>query len=230
MVRTPGFDSNGHQFQRVLEHAPDGHRRLFRARLDSMIDMRHPLAVLASRMPRANIEASMAPLLAHKDRSGRVSLAHVLSPVADCSPRSFQARASPAVGACRLGPLCPTWAATRRRARGTGHQQRAAATQRRTPHAPRELPPHPQRRHARVGPHLNVAALRQLPESSPRARRPCSAGRFGVLSEAVCEERHKFSNFDSAGRATEQRAISTDALQLVCLPKAHNSMDAIDCC
>ena len=44
----------------------------FRARLDSMIDMRHPLAVLATRMPWAEIEASLAPVLAHKDRSGRV--------------------------------------------------------------------------------------------------------------------------------------------------------------
>ena len=44
----------------------------FRARLDSMIDMRHPLAVLATRMPWAAIEASLAPLLAHKDRSGRL--------------------------------------------------------------------------------------------------------------------------------------------------------------
>ena len=44
----------------------------FRARLDSMIDMRHPLAVLATRMPWAEIEASLGPLLAHKDRSGRM--------------------------------------------------------------------------------------------------------------------------------------------------------------
>jgi len=44
----------------------------FRARLDSMIDMRHPLAVLATRMPWAAIEASLAPVLAHKDRSGHV--------------------------------------------------------------------------------------------------------------------------------------------------------------
>ncbi len=40
----------------------------FRARLDSMIDMRHPLAVLATRMPWGQIEVSLAPLLAHKDR------------------------------------------------------------------------------------------------------------------------------------------------------------------
>ena len=44
----------------------------FRARLDSMIDMRHPLAVLATRMPWAEIEASLAPALAHKDRTGTV--------------------------------------------------------------------------------------------------------------------------------------------------------------
>jgi transposase, IS5 family len=44
----------------------------FRARLDSMIDMRHPLAVLATRMPWSEIEAALAPALAHKDRSGHV--------------------------------------------------------------------------------------------------------------------------------------------------------------
>jgi transposase, IS5 family len=44
----------------------------FRARLDSMIDLRHPLAVLATRMPWADIEASLAPAFAHKDRSGKV--------------------------------------------------------------------------------------------------------------------------------------------------------------
>ncbi len=55
----------------------------FRARLDSMIDMRHPLAVLATRMPWAEIEASLAPLLAHKDRDGRlVQDADLLGPTA----------------------------------------------------------------------------------------------------------------------------------------------------
>jgi transposase, IS5 family len=44
----------------------------FRARLDSMIDLRHPLAVLATRMPWAEIEASLAPALAHKDRAGKL--------------------------------------------------------------------------------------------------------------------------------------------------------------
>ena len=36
-----------------------------------MVDMRHPLAVLASRMPWAQIEAALAPAFAHKDRKGR---------------------------------------------------------------------------------------------------------------------------------------------------------------
>jgi hypothetical protein len=45
----------------------------FRARLDQMIDLRHPLAVLASRMPWSEIEASLAPVFAHRDRKGRLS-------------------------------------------------------------------------------------------------------------------------------------------------------------
>jgi IS5 family transposase len=43
----------------------------FRARLDQMIDLRHPLAVLASRMPWADIEAALTPVFAHCDRKGR---------------------------------------------------------------------------------------------------------------------------------------------------------------
>jgi IS5 family transposase len=43
----------------------------FRARLDGMVDMRHPLAVLASRMPWSQIESALAPAFAHKDRKGR---------------------------------------------------------------------------------------------------------------------------------------------------------------
>lgn len=42
----------------------------FRGRLDQMIDLRHPLAVLAQRMPWSQIEAALAPALAHKDRAG----------------------------------------------------------------------------------------------------------------------------------------------------------------
>lgn len=43
----------------------------FRARLETMIDLRHPLAVLATRIPWAEIEAALAPAFAHKDRAGR---------------------------------------------------------------------------------------------------------------------------------------------------------------
>ena len=45
----------------------------FRARLDQMIDLRHPLAVLAKRMPWAQIEAALAPALAHRNRSGNLA-------------------------------------------------------------------------------------------------------------------------------------------------------------
>jgi transposase, IS5 family len=43
----------------------------FRARLDAMIDLGHPLAVLATRMPWAQIESNLAPVFAHRDRAGR---------------------------------------------------------------------------------------------------------------------------------------------------------------
>ena len=42
----------------------------FRARLDHMIDLRHPLVVLASRMPWQQIEASVAHLFSRKGRTG----------------------------------------------------------------------------------------------------------------------------------------------------------------
>jgi IS5 family transposase len=35
----------------------------FRSRLDAMIDLKHPLAVLATRLPWAEIEAALAPRL-----------------------------------------------------------------------------------------------------------------------------------------------------------------------
>ena len=37
----------------------------FRSRLDQMIDLLHPLVVLATRLPWAAIEAAVAPKLAH---------------------------------------------------------------------------------------------------------------------------------------------------------------------
>lgn len=45
---------------------------LFRPRLAEMIDLRHPLAVLASRLPWAQIEAALAPCFARQVREGRV--------------------------------------------------------------------------------------------------------------------------------------------------------------
>ena len=42
----------------------------FRSRLDHMIDLRHPLAVLASRLPWQEIEARVAHLFSRKGRAG----------------------------------------------------------------------------------------------------------------------------------------------------------------
>jgi IS5 family transposase len=45
----------------------------FRNRLDQLIDLRHPLAVLANRMPWQEIEASLAHRFARQVRSGNLS-------------------------------------------------------------------------------------------------------------------------------------------------------------
>ena len=42
----------------------------FRSRIDHMIDLRHPLAVLSSRMPWQQIEASLSHLFMRKAGSG----------------------------------------------------------------------------------------------------------------------------------------------------------------
>jgi IS5 family transposase len=44
----------------------------FRSRLDQMIELRHPLAVLASRMPWSQIEAALSPAFARKSINGKV--------------------------------------------------------------------------------------------------------------------------------------------------------------
>lgn len=44
----------------------------FRARLDQMIDLRHPLAVLCRRMPWSQIEAALSPAFARKNIEGKV--------------------------------------------------------------------------------------------------------------------------------------------------------------
>ena len=43
----------------------------FRSRLDTMIDMRHPLVVLAARLPWQRIEQALAPKFAHQDRPAK---------------------------------------------------------------------------------------------------------------------------------------------------------------
>ena len=42
----------------------------FRGRLDSMIDLQHPLAVLGTRLPWAQIEAELAPIWQRPSREG----------------------------------------------------------------------------------------------------------------------------------------------------------------
>ena len=42
----------------------------FRARLDAMIDLRHPLAVLATRLPWSQLEAELAPIWRRQSRDG----------------------------------------------------------------------------------------------------------------------------------------------------------------
>lgn len=43
----------------------------FRSRLDHMIDLRHPLAVLSQKMPWEMLEESLRPAFEHRDRKGR---------------------------------------------------------------------------------------------------------------------------------------------------------------
>jgi hypothetical protein len=45
----------------------------FQARLDAMIGWRHPLTVLANRMPWTSIEATLTPIFEGRAREGRVS-------------------------------------------------------------------------------------------------------------------------------------------------------------
>lgn len=55
---------------REIEQKPMATDDFFRSRLDQMVDLRHPLAVLANRLPWAQIEAALAPAFACRDRSG----------------------------------------------------------------------------------------------------------------------------------------------------------------
>ena len=61
-----------------FDHATDD---FFRARIDQMIDLRHPLAVLAQRLPWAKLEAALAPVFAHKPRQPGAGGVDLFGPV-----------------------------------------------------------------------------------------------------------------------------------------------------
>ena len=44
----------------------------FRARLDAMIDLHHPLAILRNRLPWSEIETVLSAYFVRKDRTGRL--------------------------------------------------------------------------------------------------------------------------------------------------------------
>lgn len=44
---------------------------MYRQRLDSMIDLKHPLAVLSRRLPWGQIEVALAPAFERRNRAGR---------------------------------------------------------------------------------------------------------------------------------------------------------------
>ncbi len=50
----------------------------FRSRLDAMIDMRHPLAVLAARLPWGRIEPALAAKFTHQERPAQRELSEDL--------------------------------------------------------------------------------------------------------------------------------------------------------
>lgn len=70
----------------------------FRARIDQMIDLRHPLSVLASRMPWQEIEARVAHLFVRKAHAGVVmpdlDLRREAAACGRCEQRRSPARAT----------------------------------------------------------------------------------------------------------------------------------------
>ncbi|MPN35186.1 hypothetical protein SDC9_182683 [bioreactor metagenome] len=67
----------------------------FRARLDQMIDLSHPLAVLAQRTPWAQIEATLAPHFARSPRPGKaVGGLDLFAPALQLAGAGVSARAS----------------------------------------------------------------------------------------------------------------------------------------
>ena len=72
----------------------------FRSRLNQMLDLRHPLAVLATRLPWAAIESAVAPKLAHQAKPAK-RLAGV--DLAGAFDGEFDGGVSPAGRGCRCG-------------------------------------------------------------------------------------------------------------------------------
>lgn len=64
-----GFRHCAPDFLGVLRMS--GAADFFRSRLDQMSDLRHPLAVLASRLPWQELEANVAAILARRVRAGK---------------------------------------------------------------------------------------------------------------------------------------------------------------
>ena len=107
---TPRKIFNGLQFLRVLGAEAMATDDFFRARLDGMVDPRHPLAVLARKMPWAQIESALAPAFAHKDRNGRaVAGADMFGPPSSTPFRRFDHPGSPRsrwlTSTCSIRPL-----------------------------------------------------------------------------------------------------------------------------
>ena len=69
----------------------------FRARLDQMIDLRHPLAVLAGRLPWGQIEAALAPAFARQNRRGQVT------PGSDLFGTTLEIAGIESVNCCKSG-------------------------------------------------------------------------------------------------------------------------------
>ena len=74
MAGTPRNESNWVQFLGVLDLQPMATDDFFRARLDTMIDLRHPLAVLARQLPWDRIEQALAPKFTHQDRPAKAAV------------------------------------------------------------------------------------------------------------------------------------------------------------
>ena len=73
MVKSPSLNSNRGKLLGVLPFClPVPLPIFFRSRIDHMIDLRHPLAVLASRMPWQEIKARVVHVFSRRGRAGVV--------------------------------------------------------------------------------------------------------------------------------------------------------------